>query len=144
MKPFSKDDSDQKPTSTKPFRKFKTKDSTLILENIIGFTTSSPNSMALNKNTGEIAYPAGSIIVIYNPILNKKSKFITSPNKRAFSCLTYSKDGKFLIGGEGTCKNPEINIWDLRHDNPPVTLKGHKFGIEILLFSPDNRFWGWN
>lgn len=129
------------PASSKSRKNLKSKESNVLsLENVLGITSNSTNSMALNKTSGEIAYPAGSMIVIYNSITNKQTKFITSPNKRSFSCLTYSKDGKFLIAGEGTCKNPEINVWDMRNDNPPISLKGHKFGIQVLLFSPDNRY----
>lgn len=118
----------------------KMKESNLTLQSVMGISSNSHNNLALNPLSGEIAYPAGSMLVVYNPILNKQSKFIFSPNKKPFTCVTYSKDGKFLIAGEGVCKNPEINIWDLRHENPPVCLKGHKFGIEKILFSPNNNY----
>ena len=136
--------SDKKPVNpalpTRSRKLLKSKENHLTLQSVIGLTSNSPNNIALNPLSGEIAYPAGSMLVIYNPITNKQTKFIFSPNKKPITCVTYSKDGKFLIAGEGVCKSPEINIWDLRHETPPVCLKGHKFGIEKILFSPNNNY----
>ena len=99
--------------------------------------------MTINPINGDFAYTAGSIICIYSPKENKQSKFLFSQSQRSFSCLTYSHNGKYLAAGEGALRQPEIIIWEIdlngnyqehRH------LKGHKFGIECIIFSPSLEY----
>lgn len=66
-------------------------------------------------------------------------------SKRKLNCVCFSSDYQYLIAGEASCKNPEILIW--KYDSlmkgqiiPERTLKGHKFGTKILLFSPNNKY----
>lgn len=58
-------------------------------------------------------------------------------------------DGKFIAAGEAAFSKPEITIWqvDYLKDTKKVEnytalkyLKGHKFGVEALKFSPDNTY----
>ena len=67
-------------------------------------------------------------------------KYFFSPNKKNISCLTFTKSGKYILAGEGTSKNPEILIFDLTTDQLFKSLKGHKFGIEILKMSPNEKY----
>ena len=60
---------------------------TLSLDRVFGLTSKNRNSIVLQPKTGEIVYPTGSVVVFYNPKINKQSKFIFSPNRRLFSCL---------------------------------------------------------
>lgn len=50
----------------------------------------------------------------------------------------FSLDGNYLYAGEGTCKNPAINVWDVTAAgrivvSPLRQLKGHKVIIELLI-----------
>jgi WD40 repeat protein len=68
-------------------------------------SSKSSTSIAVNPVTGEIAYPAGAIICIYNPKENKQTKFLYSLQlQRSYSCLAFSPDGKYLAAGEGAFK----------------------------------------
>jgi WD40 repeat protein len=91
--------------------------------------------------TGEIAYPAGAIICIYNPKENKQTKFLYSMQlQRSYSCLVFSPDGKYLAAGEGAFKQPEITIWEIDKEGDYKEIKhlrGHKYGIESVMFSPN-------
>ena len=99
--------------------------------------------MSINPINGDFAYPAGSVICIYTPKENKQSKFLFSSTQRSFSCLTYSHNGKYLAAGEGALRQPEITIWeiDLNGNYEEYKhLKGHKYGIESVLFSPNLEY----
>jgi hypothetical protein len=41
------------------------------LDKVIGMSTNNKQSIALDPQTGEIVYPAGSILVFYDPYTNK-------------------------------------------------------------------------
>jgi len=72
------------------------------------------NSICVNQVTGDVAYTAGSVIVIYSPRENKQAKYLHSPSGRSFSCVVFSPDGKHVAAGEGAFKQPEISIWTLQ------------------------------
>lgn len=44
----------------------------LQLERVLGMTCVHNSSLAVNNVTGEIAYPAGCIVVVYNPKRNRQ------------------------------------------------------------------------
>src|SRR5687768_13366383 len=68
----------------------------LQLEKIIGITSKGRNSFVCSAITGDLAYPAGSIAVIYNPKANKQVKYFFTPSKKSISALTFSPDGKYI------------------------------------------------
>ncbi len=61
--------------------------------------------------------------------------------------VAFSDDGCYLAAGESAFSKPEITIWRVNYDSdikkvtsyqPLKFLKGHKFGIEVVKFSPDS------
>jgi WD40 repeat protein len=112
----------------------------LNIHQIFGISSKSHSSIKINPVTGEIAYPAGSVIVLYNIQLNKQTKYINSPNRRPVSCLNFSPNGKYIVFGEVVCKTSEIFIYDLLSDQIIYQLRGHKFGISNVLYSPNGRY----
>lgn len=74
----------------------------LELERVIGLTTTSPSGLSCNPTTGELAYLAGAVVVIYNVKANSQTQFLVAPRTaKAFSCIAYSSQGgKFLAAGE--------------------------------------------
>ena len=110
------------------------------LEKVIGVTSRGNNSIAVNPINQEIAYTAAGVIVFYNPQTNKQTAHIFNTNSRVFSCLAFSRDGRYLATGEGTCRQPEIVIWEIGMTPKAVKqLKGHKYSIDWLCFSPDGQ-----
>ena len=61
--------------------------------------------------------------------------------QRSYSCLAFSPDGKYLAAGEGAFKQPEITIWEIEKESGEYKeikhLRGHKYGIESVMFSPN-------
>jgi WD40 repeat protein len=70
-------------------------------------------------------------------------RYLYSRNQRSYSCLTFSNNGKYLAAGEGAFRQPEITIWEISIDGQYTeikTLKGHKYGIESVMFSPNLNY----
>ena len=113
------------------------------LDKIIGITSKGNNSIAVNPQTSEIAFIASGVVCFYNSLTNKQEYYLFNQNSKVYSCLAFSSNGKYLATGEGTCKQPEISIWELAGPKQATlirTLKGHKYGIEWLAFSPDSQY----
>jgi WD40 repeat protein len=132
------------------------------VERVLGLTSTSVNSIAVNPVTGEVCYIAGCFAVIYNPKENKQAHHIQSKSQQPLKSVCYSADGKYLAMGESAFKKAEINIYQIESaeeqvltqsikgdklKNVQVTnytfvkrLQGHKFGVEALRFSPDSAY----
>lgn len=124
-------------------KKKTTNSNCVTLDKIIGITSHSNNSLSVNPHSPEIAYIASGVIVFFNPTTNKQEYYIFNQNSKVFSCLAFSTNGKYLATGEGTCKQPEIAIWEFITPKQPVLikhLKGHKYGVEWVAFSPDSQY----
>jgi WD40 repeat protein len=113
--------------------------------------------------TGEIAYPAGSVVVVYNPKRNKQTRFFVSKSNKPIVSLCFSPNGKFLATGEVRLPSflvvselifffffflpffsqsghqPSITVWDLTTQQAVADFKGHKFGVSCLAFSPNMK-----
>ncbi len=110
----------------------------LTLERVIGQTCLHNSALAVNPVTGDVAYPAGCVVVIYQPRHNRQSRFFHST--KAVSCLSFSTDGTYLAVGERG-HQPSIVVWSLGSGLPIAELKnGHRFGVSCLTFSPAGNF----
>ncbi len=106
----------------------------LTLERVIGQTCLHNSALAVNPVTGDVAYPAGCVVVIYQPRHNRQSRFFHST--KAVSCLAFSADGTYLAVGERG-HQPSIVVWSLGSGVVIAELKnGHRFGVSCLTFSP--------
>ena len=46
------------------------------LSRVVGMSTRTNNQLAINPETGDLAYPVGSVIVIYNSRRNEQTEFL--------------------------------------------------------------------
>lgn len=104
------------------------------LERVIGLTVSTNATLACDPNTGTIAYPAGCVVVLFNPRRNKQSH-IFNTSKKTITSLAFSPDGKQLVTGE-TGHQPAVRVWDVAEKTQVAEFHGHKFGIVCVKFSP--------
>jgi len=74
----------------------------LELERVIGLTSTLASALSCNPTTGEIAYLAGAVVVIYNVKTNCQTRFLMAPKSaKAFTCIAYScQGGRLLAAGE--------------------------------------------
>lgn len=74
----------------------------LELERVIGLTSTSASGLSCNPATGDLAYLAGAVVVVYNVKTNCQSRFLMAPKSaKAFSCIAYSgQGGRLLAAGE--------------------------------------------
>ncbi len=57
--------------------------------------------------------------------------------------MSASKCGKTLALGENNCKHPEMVVLDISNATKSsvlVRMKGHRFGMALLLFSPWDNY----
>jgi WD40 repeat protein len=110
--------------------------SQLTLEKVLGVSCLHNSSLAVNPATGEIAYAAGCVVVIYNAARNKQVRFFRA--EKTVSCLAFSKDGDYLAIGERG-HQPAIIVMDLKTGQDVADLKGHSHGISCVAFSADSK-----
>jgi WD40 repeat protein len=132
----------------------------------VGVSSRHNSDMVVSPLTGEVAFPAGCIVVIYSPSRNKQRAYMRS--SRPVSSLAFSRDGRYLAVGEYRINSSQqskhdhdaetqaktrkaktsthqgdqdvsVSVWDMRTYQRVAELCGHRFGVAALCFSPDNR-----
>ena len=106
----------------------------LTLERVIGTTTCHNRALGTSRATGDVAYAAGCVVVIYSPSRNKQLRFFRA--EQPVACLSFSDDARFLAVGERG-HNPAVIVWDLRSGECRARFAGaHRFAVQCLAFSP--------
>ncbi|KAI6190224.1 hypothetical protein M3Y97_00093500 [Aphelenchoides bicaudatus] len=111
------------------------------LERVLGCTACS-SSIVTEENTGLVAYPCGSTVVISNPRTSSQAHLI-STSKNNITTVGFSPCGRYLVTGEFGC-DPMVRIWELNRDGQSfgqqvAELKEHKIGIMNVIFSKDSK-----
>ncbi|CAM9225132.1 unnamed protein product, partial [Phaeothamnion confervicola] len=106
----------------------------LSLDRVLGQTCLGNSALAVNPATGDVAYPAGCVVVVYQPRRNRQIRYFRAG--KAVSCLAFSRDGAMLAVGERG-HQPSVIVWDTATGAVLRELKGgHRFGVGCLAFSP--------
>ncbi|KAL9954783.1 hypothetical protein ACROYT_G042360 [Oculina patagonica] len=111
------------------------------LDKVLGLTVTRNASLACDPLSGVVAYPAGCVVVLFNPRKNKQS-FVLNTSKKTITSVAFSGDGKYLATGESG-HMPCVRIWDMEDQSHPQIsemAKGHKFGISCVAFSPNLKY----
>ncbi|XP_072547959.1 WD repeat-containing protein 62 isoform X2 [Salminus brasiliensis] len=112
--------------------------SRVVLEKVLGITTSSSSGLACDPNTGAVAYPAGCVIVILNPKKNKQTH-IFNTSRKTFSALAFSHNGKYLVTGESG-HMPCVRVWDVTERTQVAEVQCHKYGVACVAFSTNGSY----
>ncbi|XP_068765551.1 WD repeat-containing protein 62 isoform X2 [Struthio camelus] len=110
----------------------------VMLERVLGITTQSSSALACDPTTGQIAYPAGCVVVILNPRKNKQ-RHILNASRKTLSALAFSPDGKLIVTGENGHR-PAVRVWDVEERTQLSELHGHKHGVACVAFSPNAKY----
>ncbi|KAJ3130055.1 hypothetical protein HK098_006767 [Nowakowskiella sp. JEL0407] len=135
----------------------------LSIERILGLNVTRPAALAIHPefqgDSPLLAYPAGCYTVLYNHKRNKQVGFLLAGTQssqlvngsmvgvggssssawKTTSCVAFSPDGEVLAVGESG-HQPRILIWDHKRNTIITELRGHKFGVYALAFSPNSRY----
>nr|XP_020642717.1 WD repeat-containing protein 62 isoform X4 [Pogona vitticeps] len=110
----------------------------VVLEKVLGVTTQSSSGLASDPKTGRIAYPAGCVVVIFNPRTNIQ-RHIFNTSRKTVSGLAFSSDGKYIVTGENG-HQPAVRVWDVEEKVQVSELHGHKHGVACVAFSPNMKY----
>lgn len=73
--------------------------SKVTLEKVLGITVSGGRGLACDPRSGLVAYPAGCVVVLFNPRKHKQHHILNS-SRKTITALAFSPDGKYLVTGE--------------------------------------------
>jgi WD40 repeat protein len=103
----------------------------LTLERVLGLTAYNNAGLTVNNVTGEVAYPAGCVVVVYNFRRDKQTRYYRV--EKPVSAIAFSPDGSMLaIGEKGPA--PSITVWDVQSGSLKADFKRHKYGVAALAF----------
>ncbi|CCI39870.1 unnamed protein product [Albugo candida] len=109
----------------------------LTLERVLGITARSNNMISVNRRTGEIAYVAGCIVVIYNLRRNRQIRYYRV--EQSITSVVFSPDGKYLAISEygDTCA---ITVWDFEMGELYAEFRLESYRVVCMAFSHDNSY----
>ncbi|XP_062328210.1 WD repeat-containing protein 62 isoform X2 [Osmerus eperlanus] len=110
----------------------------VVLERVLGITTSNGSGLACDPNTGLVAYPAGCVIVILHPKKNKQFHILNT-SRKTFTALAFSQDGKYLVTGESG-HMPCVRVWDVAERTQVAEVQCHKYGVACVAFSTNSSY----
>ncbi|XP_063061845.1 WD repeat-containing protein 62 isoform X2 [Engraulis encrasicolus] len=110
----------------------------VVLEKVLGITTSNSSGLACDPNTGLVAYTAGCVVVILHPKKNKQTHILNT-SRKTFSALAFSPDGKYLVTGESG-HMPCVRVWEVAERAQVAEVQCHKYGVACVAFSPSSSY----
>ncbi|NWQ94100.1 MABP1 protein, partial [Burhinus bistriatus] len=123
---------------SKPGSKREDIGSKVTLEKVLGITVSGGRGLACDPRTGLVAYPAGCVVVLFNPRKNKQHHILNS-SRKTITALAFSPDGKYLVTGESG-HMPAVRVWDVAERAQVAELQEHKYGVACVAFSPSAKY----
>ncbi|XP_062491717.1 mitogen-activated protein kinase-binding protein 1 isoform X4 [Pezoporus occidentalis] len=123
---------------SKPGNKREDIGSKVTLEKVLGITVSGGRGLACDPKTGLVAYPAGCVVVLFNPRKNKQHHILNS-SRKTITALAFSPDGKYLVTGESG-HMPAVRVWDVAERTQVAELQEHKYGVACVAFSPSSKY----
>ncbi|XP_054421530.1 mitogen-activated protein kinase-binding protein 1 isoform X2 [Pteronotus mesoamericanus] len=112
--------------------------SKVTLEKVLGITVSGGRGLACDPRSGLVAYPAGCVVVLFNPRKHKQHHILNS-SRKTITALAFSTDGKYLVTGESG-HMPAVRVWDVAERSQVAELQEHKYGVACVAFSPSAKY----
>ncbi|XP_012933898.1 mitogen-activated protein kinase-binding protein 1 isoform X2 [Heterocephalus glaber] len=112
--------------------------SKVTLEKVLGITVSGGRGLACDPRSGLVAYPAGCVVVLFNPRKHKQHHILNS-SRKTITALAFSPDGKYLVTGESG-HMPAVRVWGVAEQSQVAELQEHKYGVACVAFSPSAKY----
>ncbi|XP_076983659.1 mitogen-activated protein kinase-binding protein 1 isoform X2 [Tamandua tetradactyla] len=112
--------------------------SKVTLEKVLGITVSGGRGLACDPRSGLVAYPAGCVVVLFNPRKHKQHHILNC-SRKTITALAFSPDGKYLVTGESG-HMPAVRVWDVADRSQVAELQEHKYGVACVAFSPSTKY----
>ncbi|CAH8609094.1 unnamed protein product [Dicrocoelium dendriticum] len=110
----------------------------VVLERVLGFTSSNNCSLSLDLNSGLVSYAAGCVIVLRS-FDSDRQQFIQSASKKPITAIEFSSDGKYVATGESG-HQPMVRVWSVLERSQSAEYAGHHFRVIAVRFSPSARY----
>uniref|UniRef100_F7I4K5 Mitogen-activated protein kinase-binding protein 1 n=1 Tax=Callithrix jacchus TaxID=9483 RepID=F7I4K5_CALJA len=123
---------------SKPGNRREDLSSKVTLEKVLGITVSGGRGLACDPRSGLVAYPAGCVVVLFNPRKHKQHHILNS-SRKTITALAFSPDGKYLVTGESG-HMPAVRVWDVAERSQVAELQEHKYGVACVAFSPSAKY----
>ncbi|XP_035829418.1 WD repeat-containing protein 90 [Aplysia californica] len=112
----------------------------LRLRSVIGYNCHGRNNMSWHPDTGLFAYTAGCVIVIED--LNSGDQKYLQGHMEEVNCLALSHSGRTLVSASPTHRDVpcQMCVWDIHGHTCSKVLTHHRWSVQCLAFSRDDRF----
>uniref|UniRef100_A0A8C1V7A3 Uncharacterized protein n=1 Tax=Cyprinus carpio TaxID=7962 RepID=A0A8C1V7A3_CYPCA len=105
----------------------------VVLEKVLGITASSSSALTCDPNTGLVAYPAGSVDILY--------LVVGSPTIILMSLCIVTINNLFTVpvawqSGHMPC----VRVWDVAERTQVAEVQCHKYGVACVSFSPNGSY----
>jgi WD40 repeat protein len=106
------------------------------LERVRGHTVNNAEAVAYRPYGKELAYVAGSVVVLYHEIEKKQSNFFVGRQGRELHCVSWHPtDENQLYAGESG-PDAAVIVWDVRTGHRLSILLGHSGAVTHIRMSP--------
>ncbi|BFZ03507.1 hypothetical protein BsWGS_06545 [Bradybaena similaris] len=112
----------------------------LKLHSVIGFSCSGRSNMVWQPDTGLFAYSSGCVVVIED-LSSGKQKHLHG-HMEEVTCLALQHDSQYLASASPAFEDTpcQICVWDTQTKSCKKVLLKHKFSVQCLAYSRDDRF----
>ncbi|XP_010226321.1 PREDICTED: WD repeat-containing protein 62-like, partial [Tinamus guttatus] len=111
----------------------------VVLERVLGITTATSSGLACDPASGNVAYPAGCVVVILNPQRNTQ-QHILNTSRKTLSAVAFSPDGKLLATGEHGPR-PAVRVWAVAERAPLGARPDWEYPDAVALAYDPRRSW---
>lgn len=81
----------------------------------------------MNPSNGEVAYAAGTVVVVYNSRRNRQTRYLRAT--QAVACAAFSPCGRYVAAGEAG-RRPAVFVWSADGGGECLgVLREHVFGV---------------
>uniref|UniRef100_A0A8C8J324 WD repeat domain 62 n=1 Tax=Oncorhynchus tshawytscha TaxID=74940 RepID=A0A8C8J324_ONCTS len=115
----------------------------VVLERVLGITTSNGSGLACDPNTGLVAYPAGCVAVILHPKKNKQTHILNTSSLTPGALVLLFVSAQiidWMVLSLQSGHMPCVRVWDVAEQAQVAEVQCHKYGVACVAFSTNSSY----